>query len=145
VSDDSIPPPGVAGLPLSGLRVLVVDDDSDARELLEQTLASAGAEVRLTAEAKEALDALVDFRPDVLVSDIGLPMVDGYQLMRRIRELDDARGGRTPAIAVTAYTRGDDARRAFLAGFQMHLGKPIDPDTLIAMVANLAGRLLKSE
>jgi PAS domain S-box-containing protein len=143
--EDSIPPASVAGLPLSGLRVLVVDDDSDARDLLEQTLASAGAEVRLTGEAREALDVLVDFKPDVLVSDIGLPMVDGYQLMRRIRELDDSRGGRTPAIAVTAYTRGDDARRAFLAGFQMHLGKPIDPDALVAMVANLAGRIVKNE
>lgn len=125
---------------LSGLRVLVCEDDADSRDLLQEVLSNEGATVRLAAEAAEALDHLRDFRPDVLVSDIGLPVVDGYALIRQIRQLDDEHGGCTPAIALTAYAGGDDARRAFSAGYQLHVTKPVDPDELTTRVANLAGR-----
>jgi signal transduction histidine kinase/ActR/RegA family two-component response regulator len=125
---------------LHGLRVLVCEDDADSRELLNEVLSSEGATVRLAAEASEALHHVRDFRPDVLVSDIGLPMVDGYALIRRIRQLREDQGGRTPAIALTAYAGGEDARRAFSAGYQLHVTKPVDPAELAIRVANLAGR-----
>ncbi len=125
---------------LSGLRVLVCEDDVDSRELLEEVLSGEGAIVRLAAEAGEAIDHLRDFHPDVLVSDIGLPLVDGYSLMRQIRELGPGEGGRIPAIALTAYAGVEDARRAFSAGYQLHVTKPVDPHELAATVANLAGR-----
>ncbi|WP_394825357.1 ATP-binding protein [Pendulispora albinea] len=126
---------------LEALRVLVCEDDEDARDLVAYVLESAGAEVLPTATAMEALAALEGFRPDVLVSDIGLPNLDGYAFMRQIRALPEDKGGRTPAIALTAYARGQDARKAILAGYQLHLAKPVEPGELIAMVANLAGRL----
>ena len=125
---------------LSGLRVLVCEDDADSRELLQEVLSGEGATVCLAAAAAEALEVLGEFRPDVLVSDIGLPLVDGYTLMRQIRQLGDDKGGRTPAIALTAYAGGEDARRAFSAGYQVHVTKPVDPGDLAARVANLAGR-----
>jgi signal transduction histidine kinase/CheY-like chemotaxis protein len=125
---------------LSGLRVLICEDDVDSRELLQEMLSSEGATVRLAAAAGEAIDHLREFHPDVLVSDIGLPLVDGYALMRQIRELAPAEGGRTPAIALTAYAGADDARRALSAGYQLHVTKPVDPHDLAARVANLAGR-----
>jgi signal transduction histidine kinase/CheY-like chemotaxis protein len=125
---------------LSGLRVLICEDDVDSRELLQEMLASEGATVRLAAAAGEAIDHLREFHPDVLVSDIGLPLVDGYALMRQIRELTPAEGGRTPAIALTAYASAEDARRALSAGYQLHVTKPVDPHDLAARVANLARR-----
>lgn len=125
---------------LSGLRVLVCEDDPDCRDLLHEVLSGEGATVCLAAAAAEALDHFREFRPDVLVSDIGLPLVDGYALIRQIRELDDQQGGRTPAIALTAYASVEDARRAFSAGYQLHVTKPVDPDDLASRVANLAGR-----
>ena len=125
---------------LSGLRVLVCEDDPDCRELLKEVLSGEGATVCLAAAAAEALDHLRAFRPDVLVSDIGLPLVDGYALIRQIRQLDDQQGGRTPAIALTAYAGSEDARRAFSAGYQVHVTKPVDPEDLATRVANLAGR-----
>jgi signal transduction histidine kinase/ActR/RegA family two-component response regulator len=125
---------------LAGLRVLVCEDDVDSRELLQEMLSSEGATVRLAAAAGEALDHLREFQPDVLVSDIGLPLVDGYALMRHIRGLAPAEGGRTPAIALTAYAGAEDARRALSAGYQLHVTKPVDPRDLAARVANLAGR-----
>ena len=132
-------PPLDTGL-LAGLRVLVCEDDADCRDLLREVLASEGASVCLAAAAAEALDHFREFRPDILVSDIGLPLVDGYSLMRQIRELDERQGGRTPAIALTAYAEGEDARRAFSAGFQLHVTKPVDPYELAARIARLAGR-----
>jgi signal transduction histidine kinase/ActR/RegA family two-component response regulator len=125
---------------LSGLRVLVCEDDVDSRELLHEVLAGEGAIVRLAAAAGEALAHLREFHPDVLVSDIGLPFVDGYALMRQIRELDPGEGGRTPAIALTAYASSEDARKALSAGYQLHVIKPVDPHDLATRVANLAGR-----
>jgi signal transduction histidine kinase/ActR/RegA family two-component response regulator len=125
---------------LSGLRVLVCEDDVDSRELLQEVLSSEGATVRLAAAAGEALDQLREFQPDVLVSDIGLPLVDGYALMRQIRELAPTEGGRIPAIALTAYAGAEDGRRALSAGYQLHVTKPVDPRDLTARVAKLAGR-----
>jgi signal transduction histidine kinase/ActR/RegA family two-component response regulator len=125
---------------LSSLRVLICEDDPDSRDLLKEVLVSEGATVQLAATAGEAFDQFREFRPDVLVSDIGLPLVDGYSLIRQIRELGEQDGGRTPAIALTAYAGTEDARRAFSAGYQLHVAKPVDPDELAARVANLIGR-----
>jgi CheY-like chemotaxis protein/anti-sigma regulatory factor (Ser/Thr protein kinase) len=125
---------------LSGLRVVVCEDDADSRDLLREVLSSEGADVRVAAVATEALDHVRAFRPDVLVSDIGLPVVDGYTLIGQIRQLAADQGGLTPAIALTAYATGEDARRALSAGYQLHVTKPVDPVSLAARVATLAGR-----
>jgi PAS domain S-box-containing protein len=127
---------------LDGLSVLVVDDEEDARAIVAEILRARGAEVRLAASASEALAAFEAARPDVIVSDIGMPETDGYALIRRIRGLPADRGGRTPAVALTAYARGEDARRAFSAGYQMHLVKPVEPARLATVVANLGGKSL---
>jgi CheY-like chemotaxis protein len=107
---------------------------------LNEPILADGATVRLSAAAAEALKHLSEFRPDVLVSDIGLPAVDGYALMRQIRDLTPGEGGHTPAIALTAYAGPEDVRRAFIAGYQVHLAKPVDPSLLTARIAGLAGR-----
>jgi CheY-like chemotaxis protein len=119
--------------------LLVVDDDEDARALLASILADQGATVSTASSAEEALAMFAEVSPDVLLSDIGMPGVSGYGLIRRIRSLPVERGGRTPAIALTAYSRPEDGERAFTAGFQAHVTKPIDSDRLTAVVANLAG------
>jgi CheY-like chemotaxis protein len=119
--------------------VLVVDDQLDALELCNDVLTGAGADVQTAQSANEALEKLIDFRPHVLVSDIGMPDVDGYGFIRRVRLLGTGSGGRTPAVALTAYAGGDDAARCFAAGFQNHVAKPVDPEQLIRVVANLAG------
>ena len=123
-------------LPLAGMHVLVVDDENDAREWLVRVLTDAGADVRSARSAAEALEAFDHAPPDVLLSDIGMPEVDGYALIRRIRALPEARGGHTPAVALTAFARADDRQRALHAGYQLHIGKPVDEDELIAAVAS---------
>ncbi len=125
---------------LAGLRVLVVDDDFDARELIAEILANAGVEVRTASSADAAMRELEAFLPHILVCDIGMPDEDGYALIQRIRALPAERGGRVRAAAVTAYTRGDDRRRALAVGFNLHLSKPVDPAELIVSVARLAER-----
>jgi CheY-like chemotaxis protein len=125
---------------LDGLRLLVIDDEEDARSVVATVLRGQGAEVHLAASATEALAKLEDVRPDVVVSDIGMPETDGYALIRQIRALPATLGGRTPAVALTAYARREDAERAFAAGFQMHVAKPIEPAQLAIVVANLGGR-----
>jgi PAS domain S-box-containing protein len=125
-------------LDLRGIRVLVVDDEPDARETLRQILEHCNAEVRTASSAAEAIPQLEGWQPDVLLSDIGMPGEDGYQLIRRVRELPAERGGRTPAAALTAFARGEDRRRALRAGFQMHLAKPVDIQELATVVASLA-------
>jgi PAS domain S-box-containing protein len=126
---------------LRGLRVLVVDDDPDTRSLLVTTLEQSGAEnVAAFGSAPEALAAIARFAPDVIVSDIGMPNVDGYQLIRQIRALPVDAGGRTPAAALTAYATPDDNRRALDAGYNLHISKPVEPKELAAAVARLAGR-----
>ncbi len=136
---DSGAPAAEAAAPpsLAGLSVLVVDDDRDARELLSRVLEHFGAEVQLAASAAEGLQVLRSARPDVLVSDIGMPDVDGYELIRRVRDLEDG-VARTPAIALTAFARAEDRERALEAGYQVHVAKPVDPGRLVAAVASLA-------
>lgn len=123
---------------LEGLRVLVVDDQPDARELLSMVLGHAGAEVITAASAATAFEMLLKHRPDLLVSDIGMPMEDGFTLIGRIRALKPAEGGTTQAIALTAYATEEDRRRALAAGFAKHLSKPVEPSELVAAVAALA-------
>jgi signal transduction histidine kinase/CheY-like chemotaxis protein len=126
---------------LDGVIVLVVDDDADARELMRRVLSDCGAEVILAAEAKSALSILQEKRPRVVVSDIGMPMHDGYELIRWIRALPESQGGRTPAIALTAFARSEDRRRAIASGYQTHLAKPADTGELVTVVGSLAGVL----
>jgi two-component system, chemotaxis family, CheB/CheR fusion protein len=125
---------------LRDLRVLLVDDEPEARELLGLILMDYEAEVRICASAAEALQTLDEWRPDVLVSDIGMPVEDGYELIRKIRAREPKRGGLIPAVALTAYARREDARRAIEAGYQAHIPKPVEPAVLATAVANLAGR-----
>jgi PAS domain S-box-containing protein len=127
---------------LEGLKVLVVDDEPDARLLLNRLLADGGAEVTLAASAAEAIRLLPRIRPDILISDIGMPTEDGYALIQQVRHLPPERGGQTPAIALTAYASAKDRVRALRSGFQNHLVKPIDFAELIAAVASLTGRIM---
>jgi PAS domain S-box-containing protein len=126
--------------PLRGLRVLAVDDEAGALELLAAALGGSGAEVIPAASAAEALRAFEAARPDILVSDLGMPGEDGYTLIRRVRELPPERGGLTPAIALTAYAGEGDRARAIEAGYQAHVPKPFDPAELTMVLAELAGR-----
>ncbi len=124
---------------LEGLTVLVVDDQADARDLIRRVLEDCAATVLTAATANEALRLIEQRRPHVLVSDIGMPEVDGYELLRRVRALD--RGGRLPAIALTAFARSEDRTKALRAGFMVHVAKPVDPSELVATVASVAGRV----
>jgi PAS domain S-box-containing protein len=123
---------------LRGLRVLVVDDEPDGCEIVAAILASCGASVVTAESVAQAMEAFAQQVPDVILSDIGMPEEDGYALMKRIRELPRERGGATPAACLTGYASVEDRRRALLAGFTMHLPKPIDPLELVAVVASLA-------
>ena len=125
---------------LSGVRVLVVDDQPDARELVARMLRECKAEVIEAADAREALQLVERHRPTVMVSDIGMPDVDGYELLKRVRALGSERGGTVPAIALTAFARSEDRTRALHRGFQVHVSKPVEPAELIATVASVAGR-----
>ena len=126
---------------LAGVKVLIVDDEADTRELLTTILNRAGAEAAAVASAAEALNVFQRSRVDVLVSDIGMPDEDGCALIRKVRELSPERGGTIPAIAVTANARADDRLRALSAGFHLHIAKPIDPAELTAVIAQMiAGR-----
>ena len=129
-----------AGLSLAGVTVLVVDDEADARALVGRLLLDRQATVHTAASAAEALELVRVERPDVLVSDVGMPGEDGYSLIRRVRALGPGQGGGVPALALTAYARAEDRVRAVLAGFQMHVAKPVEPAELLTMVASLAGR-----
>jgi CheY-like chemotaxis protein len=125
---------------LDGVSVLVVEDDADTRQMLVVILELAGAKVHAVGSVHGALGALADLRPDVLVSDVGMPDDDGYALIRRIRARDADRGGAMPAIALTGYVGDDERARLLAAGFQVHLRKPLDPSELVATVASLAAR-----
>ncbi len=133
-------PMGGGRRPLSGLRLLVVEDEDTGREMLTRLLEQYGAEVVATASAAEALEALERIVPDVLLSDIGMPGESGYDLLRRVRALPVDRGGRVPALAFTAYSSNQDRLDSLDAGFQAHLGKPTDPARLVAMITALAQR-----
>jgi CheY-like chemotaxis protein len=126
-------------LRLSGLRVLIVEDESDARDFVRQILEERGALVRAAATGTEALEIFPESRPDVLVSDIALPGIDGYELIRRIRIKGSAEGGTIPAIALTAFAGAEDRTRALRAGYQAHMAKPIEASELVAVVASFGG------
>ena len=123
---------------IAGLRVLVVDDEPDARALLRRLFEERDAVVSTASSVAEALAAVQAQRPDVIISDIGMPGEDGHELIRRVRALPPEHGGRTPAIALTAYARAEDRVRAVAAGFQHHLSKPVEPVELIVVAASLA-------
>jgi PAS domain S-box-containing protein len=123
---------------LGGRRILVVDDEADARDVLGTILSRAGAEIRVVASADEALETLRHWRPDVLVSDIGMPGDDGYVLIRKVRALRFEEGSQVRALALTAYARSEDRTEALGAGFHAHVAKPVDPLELTALIAGLA-------
>lgn len=125
---------------LDGLRVLVVDDEADSRDLLTALLEQRGAQVTEASSSKEALALLKVGRPDVIVADIGLPEQDGYAFMREVRAREDGRLSNVPALALTAYAGPMDRERALLSGYQMHMGKPFEPNHLIAAVERLTQR-----
>ncbi len=128
-------------LNLAGIKVLVVDDEADARALVQRLLENRGATVRAVGSAAEAIGLLPSQRPDVLVSEIGMPEEDGYALIKQVRALPAEQGGSTPAVALTAYARSEDRLKVILAGFQMHMAKPVEAAELLALVASLAGRV----
>ena len=127
-------------LKLEGLRILVVDDEPDTRKVISAVIEKSGAKVIACASAHEALETLVDWKPDILMSDIGMPGEDGYSLIQKVRSLSPESGGRIPAAALTAYAREDDRQRVLAAGYQLHVAKPIGARELVSMIANLAGR-----
>jgi CheY-like chemotaxis protein len=133
------------GLPsLQGLKVLVVDDESDTRELIREVLRECGSEVITSQSAAEVLVALEEHKPDILISDLGMPDEDGYALISKIRALPEEHGGQIPAAALTAYARAEDRMRVLRSGFQFHLPKPVDSAELVTVVASLAGRAYQS-
>ncbi|WOD40214.1 PAS domain-containing protein [Nodosilinea sp. E11] len=125
---------------LTGVRVMAIDDNPDALALLTLLLEEYGAEVTSLTSAADALSTLIRFQPDVVVSDIGMPHLDGYGLMRQIRALPVEQGGQVKAIALTAYVRDEDAQKALDSGFQRHLSKPIEPETVVLAIADLLDR-----
>ena len=140
------PPPPVErkspehGHRLDGVRVLLVEDNPDTLDMLKFIFDESGAEVIAAASVDEALDALERFRPDALVSDIAMPDRDGYDLISEIRSREPERGGKIPAVAVTAYARAEDRVRVLAAGFQMHIAKPVEPVELVVAVRSLIER-----
>ncbi len=143
-----VAPPGPRGavnalteeITLDDVRVLIVDDEAETRDLLKIMLASHGAEVMTSASAAEALPQMDAWKPDVLVSDIGMPVLDGYAFIKRVRALDSAQR-KIPAIALTAYARAEDRMRALAAGFQMHVPKPVEASELVMVIASLVKRI----
>ena len=128
-------------LDLKGVSILVVDDDHDACGLVKRVLEECHGQVETAYSAADAYSKLSIQKYDVLVSDIGMPGEDGYQFIRRVRSLPSDRNGQIPAVALTAFARSEDRRRAALAGFQTHVSKPVEPAELAAIVASLAGRV----
>ena len=137
--------PGSANSPasppaLNNLRVLVVDNESDAREILNITLTQCGARVMTATSTREALEILEEWEPDVLVSDIGMPGEDGYSLISKVRALGPERGGNVPAVAVTGYAGSEERMRLLSAGYQVHVTKPVEMEELIIAIADVARR-----
>jgi CheY-like chemotaxis protein len=125
---------------LQGLRVLVVEDEADARNLIVAVLQGYGAQTEAASSAEEGFQRLRQWHPDILVSDIGMPEEDGYSLLRRVRALSLGEGGKTPAIALTAYARMEDRFQALSSGFQNHVAKPVEPAELAITIASVLGR-----
>lgn len=126
--------------PLLDLRILIVDDDTDTLELLEFMLSDCGALVRAVKNAIEALQVFTEWRPDIVLSDIGMPEMDGYMLVQAIRKMPTHQGGSVPVIALTAYAGDSNREKVLAAGFQEHIAKPVEPADLVALVVSLAGR-----
>lgn len=124
---------------LHGVKVLVVDDERDARDLIKHILEMSGGTVMTAGSAREAIEVFQRERPDVLLSDVGMPEEDGYQLIRQVRALPRNAGGGVPAVAFTAFARAEDRRQALMAGFQFHLAKPVEALELLTVVASLTG------
>jgi CheY-like chemotaxis protein/anti-sigma regulatory factor (Ser/Thr protein kinase) len=138
------PEPVITGTParqggLAGVKVLLVDDSHDTLDVLQQILQNSGATIMAASSAGTALALLEREQPDVIVSDIGMPDIDGFELMRRIRHRAASAGGAIPAIALTAFTRQDDRHKAMQAGFNDYLSKPVEPGSLVAHIAQAVG------
>jgi PAS domain S-box-containing protein len=131
--------------PLLGVRALVIDDDTDGREMICAVLKHGGADVFSAGTAETGLAQAASLRPDVLICDVGMPDMDGYALIRRLRAMPDSAVGRTPAIAVTGFASDEDVRRALDAGFQVHVAKPVDIEILTRAVASLVGRAIVND
>jgi CheY-like chemotaxis protein len=129
---------------IHGLRVLIVEDEADSQEFLQRLLDGHGAVVSVAATAREALDAIRDELPQILISDIGLPDMDGYELIRQVRDDPRQRLSVLPAIALTAYARAEDRARALRAGYQAHLAKPVEPGELLMTISTFAGMVRAS-
>ncbi|MDQ6809087.1 MAG: response regulator, partial [Verrucomicrobiota bacterium] len=126
---------------LTGLEILAVDDEPDARELVNRILSRCGAAVETAGSGAEALRLITKKKPHVLIMDIGMPEEDGYCVIQKVRQLTPEQGGDVPAIALTAFARSEDRRRAILSGFQMHMSKPVEASELIAIVSSLGARV----
>ncbi len=122
---------------LSGIRVLTIDDEPDSLDMLSVVLDQAGAESLSVTSAAEFFAVLASFQPDVVVSDIGMPAIDGYMLLKQVRSLTPEQGGLVPAVALTAYAGALDRQQAIAAGFQAHVAKPVEPDRLVSAIASL--------
>jgi CheY-like chemotaxis protein len=129
---------------LDALKILIVDDETDALDLISVELAQHGAKVTSVTNAEDALKALGQDTFDVLISDIGMPKMDGYELIQRIRQQEEGTDKRIPAVALTAYARVQDRMQAIMAGFSTHIAKPVEANELVTVVASLAGRLGKN-
>jgi len=129
---------------LKGLRVLVVDDEVDACEVLTRVLQGYGLETECASSAREALTKVGSYQPDIIVSDIGMPEADGYWLLTELRSLSPEQGGETPAIALTAYASAEDRARSLSCGFDVHLPKPVDAGDLAKAIAIATGRVGKA-
>ncbi|HYW22384.1 MAG TPA: ATP-binding protein [Nodularia sp. (in: cyanobacteria)] len=140
IASEPIHTPTEAEMPLQGVQILLVDDDLDTREFQAFVLSQSGATVTDVASGLEALQALEQFTPDVLVSDIGMAKMDGYMLMQQIRSRPPNQGGTIPAIALTAYAAEIDQQKALQVGFQTHITKPVDPEELVSAITNLLER-----
>jgi CheY-like chemotaxis protein len=131
--------------PLAGIKVLIVDDDKDTREVMHALLGQYGAETLTAASAAEALSTLRAWRPDLLLSDLGMPGEDGYALIRRIRSLPHEEGGGTPAVALTGYASEEESDRVHQAGFQAHQAKPVEGARLVETLVSLAKVISKRD
>ena len=125
---------------LKGIKVMVVDDEADAIGLVQRIMEDCGATVKACTSGTECLGCIAKLRPDVVIMDIGMPEMDGYSLIGKLRALSPEKGGRTPAVALTAFARSEDRRQAMLAGFDVHVAKPVEPGELVAVVSRLARR-----
>jgi CheY-like chemotaxis protein len=127
----------LAGENFQEVKILIVDDDADSREIISFILEDYGAQVTVAASAKEALDYILESKPNLILSDLGMPDIDGYSLIGQIRALPSEQGGDIPAIALTAYATDEDHDRAIASGFQYYLTKPINPDELLITVLKI--------